>query len=59
MPNVKFRYSAASNISFKGTVDSGIDWEDWKEMKGREQEEVEGSVLRNLIDLEQIDEENS
>lgn len=55
MPTVKFRYSAPSNISFKGQIDSRVEEEDWEEMSNAEREQVESDLLHKLIDLIQVD----
>lgn len=48
---VKFRYSAASNYSFRGEVDSGVFRSDWDEMTDAEQQQVYTEVIFGLVDL--------
>lgn len=48
---VKFGYGAASNITFHGTYDTGIEREDWDEMSNDERESVETQALYDLVEL--------
>jgi hypothetical protein len=57
MGTVKFRYGSWNNITFHGTVDSGIEREDWEEMNMVEQNEVMAELLFGLVDMDEIDEE--
>ncbi len=46
-----FGYSASSNISFRGTVETEIDLVDWKEMSSEEQNQIMDEVVYDLIDV--------
>ena len=51
MATVKFGYGAASNITFHGTYDTGIEHEDWDEMSNDERDAVEIQALFDLVEL--------
>lgn len=56
MATVKLRYSAPSNITFHGVIDTRIEREDWREMTWREQDDVTAQLLFNLVDIDEVDE---
>jgi hypothetical protein len=51
METVKIGYSAMSNISFHGVVDTEIPVDEWHEMSAEEQDEVIAEVQNELVDL--------
>lgn len=51
MSTVRFGYSASSNITFKGIVDSGIEREDWDDMTEDEKNNVFGETLFQLVEI--------
>lgn len=48
---MKFRYAAASNISFKGVVEEDITREEWAEMTWEEQDYVLSEITFNLVEV--------
>lgn len=54
---VKLRYDAASNISFHGVYDTGIERDEWDEMSGAEQDDVMTDALHYLVDIYVVDDE--
>lgn len=48
---IKIRYSAPSNITFHGCMDTGILESDWAQMTSEEQDWVVLEELCNLLDL--------
>lgn len=54
-PTVKYRYSAPSNISFHGEIDSGFTRQELDELLDHERREVEAQMLFGLVDLYPID----
>lgn len=53
---IKLRYSASSNITFRGEIDTGISREEWGEMSEEEQAEVIQDVAAELVDIWPVEE---
>ena len=56
MTTVKLRYSASSNITFHGEIDTQIERQEWEEMSQKEQDEIISDVLFELIDIGEVPE---
>jgi hypothetical protein len=48
---VKLKYSASSNISFRGEIDTGIPREEWAEMGDEEKDAIITEQLHALVDI--------
>lgn len=59
MANVRLKYSSWKNVSFHGTLDTGIDREEWDEMGPQEKEEVFNENLNRLVDIYEVEDENA
>lgn len=55
MATVKFRYSASSNISFHGEIDSEIEREDWDAMSEKERQEVFTETVFELVEISEVE----
>lgn len=55
MSTVKLNYSAMSNITFHGVIDSGVDWEDWRDMDHQQRYKVCADALFDLVDIDAED----
>ncbi len=51
---VKFRYSASSNASFYGEIDTNITREKWNTMSEQERVDVLTEELFNLVDISEV-----
>lgn len=51
MSTVKLRYSAMSNITFHGVIDTRVSWEEWRGMDHRQQGEIMTEALFDLVDI--------
>lgn len=54
---VQFGYAASSNITFRGTADSGMTREEWNELDKKAQDEIMTEVLWELVDMWELDDE--
>ena len=54
---VRFGYSAPSNITFKGTYDTRISYEEWAEMTEKEQGEVMADAVYELVEIFELGED--
>lgn len=52
---VKLRYSSGENISFRGTIDTGIPCEEWEQMLDSEKDEVIAERLFALVDIGEVE----
>lgn len=57
MANVMLKYSSWKNISFHGTLDTGISREEWDEMSGEEKEDVFNENLNRLVDIYEVEDD--
>lgn len=48
---IKITYSAPSNITFRGEIDTDISREEWAEMSQKEQAEVIDDRIGELLDI--------
>lgn len=55
---VKLSYSSFSNITFRGTIDTGIPWSEWNEMTIPEQSDIMSEMLFNLVDVSVVDDDS-
>jgi hypothetical protein len=49
---VIFEYSASSNISFRGSEDSGFTWGEWRQMSSHERQEAYIQFIYNNLGVE-------
>lgn len=54
---IKFGYSASSNITFRGEIDTGITREEWEAMSKKEQEQELDEAIYGLVDIYVMDAE--
>ncbi len=54
---IKFGYSASSNISFNGEIDTGITREEWAQMSEKEQDQEMDQAIYGLVDIYVMNEE--
>lgn len=57
-PTVRFKYWSNRNISFTGTVDSGVTWDDWHRMDADARADVEQEALGKIVELAMIETED-
>lgn len=55
MSTVKLKYSAMSNITFHGEVETHVSWEEWREMDHRQRGEIMTDALFELVDIHEGD----
>ncbi len=51
MSTVKVRYTSSKSIRFEGTLDTGIEWEDWKDWTERDRGEHLDDMIWELVEL--------
>lgn len=51
---VKLAYSSFKNISFKGTIDTEIEREEWEEMSVEEQDEIITDATFELVEVYEV-----
>ena len=52
MSTVKLKYSAMSNITFHGEIDSHVEWDEWREMDHSQRVEILAEALFELVDID-------
>ena len=52
MSTVKLKYSAMSNITFHGEINSHYTWEEWRELDDHQRREVLTDALFALVDID-------
>lgn len=53
-PEVRLGYSSYHNISFKGTVETGIPRSEWNELTEKDKDEVIEDSVWDLIDIYEL-----
>jgi hypothetical protein len=56
-PIVRIGYSASSNISFNGTLETGYRRSEWNKLSQKSKNEVQEDLLWELIDLFELEDD--
>lgn len=54
---VRFGYSSYTNISFWGTLDTGIPRSEWDEMSAKNQNQVTDELIYDLVELFELNDD--
>lgn len=54
---VRLGYSSSSNISFSGTLDTGVTRADWDEMSEKDRADTRDELLYELVDLFELEDD--
>ena len=58
-PEVRLGYSSGRNISFRGTIPTGISRNQWGEMSSEDQDEIIQDLLNELVDVYELNDDES
>lgn len=54
---VRLGYASSSNISFSGTLDTGVTRADWDEMSEKDRADTRDELLYELVDLFELEDD--